>query len=69
MPADSLVHTWLHLVHDFRVIDSHPAIHLVLGRLHSPVWPTHVIATGYVLDVGTSFPRSSVVLRSAPRDR
>ena len=53
---DLLAHIQLHLVRDFLVVDFLLPVLLVPCHHHSLVWPAHVAAAGFMLDVGTSFP-------------
>ncbi len=53
---DLLTHVWLHLVREFLVVEFLLTVLLVPCRLHSLVWPAHVAAADFMLDVGASFP-------------
>ena len=63
---DLLAHVRLHLVRDFLVVGFRRPVLLVPCHPHSLVWPAHVTAADFVLDIGTSFPELFVALRSAP---
>ena len=56
MLEDLLAHVRLHLVRNFPVVEFLLTVLLVPCHHHSLVWPTHISAADFVLDVGASFP-------------